>query len=184
MLGQDQRAVAEETDVELLLTIAKRAGRLAIYDAGRLRYPLGGEKTVRCHARVAGGLAPFLTSVDCLFYRAGTWWREGAARELFMAMAYGLPVLCPLASVYAEVISDRVDGLVYATDDEALALMMELRAAPAWAKQLGAAGRRKTQQMFAREALTRLYRELIFDEDAKLAAHPEGTATVMHVDAR
>lgn len=167
MVGQDQQVVAEEADVELLRTMAKRAGRLAIYDAGRLRYSLGGERTVRCYPRIAHGLRPFVASVDCLFYRTGIWWREGAARELFTALAYGLPVLCPRNSVYAEVIADRVDGLLYAGDDDALALMMQLRAAPAWAKQIGAAARKKAQQMFGEDALARQYREFIAGEGAR-----------------
>ena len=179
MVGQDQQIVAEEADVELLRTMAKRAGRLAIYDAGRLRYPLGGESTVRCYPRVAGGLAPFLMSVDCLLYRAGIWWREGAARELFTALAYGLPVLCPRTSVYAEFLADRVDGLLYASDEDALALVMQLRAAPAWAKQIGAAARNKAQRMFGEDALAREYRELIVGEAATSAAGPGEWDTAM-----
>jgi len=176
LVGQDQQVVAEEADVELLRTMAKRAGRLAIYDPGRLRYALGGETTVRFYPRLCGGLTPFLASVDCLLYRAGIWWREGAARELFIALAYGLPVLCPRDSVYAEVIVDRVDGLLYANDDDALALMMQLRAAPAWAKQIGAAARKKAQQMFGADALGRQYRELIVGEGAPSTARPGATA--------
>ena len=179
MVGQDQQVVAEEADVELLRTMAKRAGRLAIYDAGRLRYPLGGERTVRCYPRIAGGLAPFLASVDCLLYRAGIWWREGAARELFTALAHGLPVLCPRTSVYAEVIADRVDGLLYAGDDDAHALMMQLRAAPAWAKQIGAAARKKAQQTFGEDALAHQYREFIGGEGARSAARPGEEAIAM-----
>ncbi len=171
MVGQDQQVVAEEADVEFLRTMAKRAGRLAIYDAGRLRYPVGGERTVRCYPRIPGGLAPFLASVDCLLYRAGVWWREGAARELFMALAYGLPVLCPRKSVYAEVFADRVDGLLYAGDDDALALMMQLRAAPAWAKQIGAAARKKAQRMFGEEAMAHQYREFIVGVGAGSTTH-------------
>jgi len=180
LVGQDQQVVAEEADVELLRTMAKRAGRLAIYDAGRLRYPLGGERTVRCYPRIAGGLVPFLMSVDCLLYRAGIWWREGAARELFTALAHGLPVLCPRTSVYAEVIADRVDGLLYASDDDALALMMQLRAAPAWAKQIGAAARTKAQQMFGEDALAPQYREFIARHGAKSAVRPDEEATAVH----
>ena len=179
MVGQDRHVVAEEADVELLRTMANRAGCLAIYDPGRLRYPLGSEKTVRCDPRVAGGLVPFLGSVDCLFYRVKTWWREGAARELFTALAYGLPVLCPRTSVYAEVIVDRVDGLLYAGDDDALTLIMQLRAAPAWARQIGAAARTKAQRMFGDDVLTRQYHELILGEDAQLAARPNDESTAM-----
>ncbi|MBA3508052.1 MAG: SEC-C domain-containing protein [Betaproteobacteria bacterium] len=180
MVGQDRQVVAEEADVEFLLTMAKRAGRLAIYDPGRLRYALGGERTVRCYPRIAHGLTPFVASVDCLLYRAGTWWREGAARELFTALAYGLPVLCPRTSVYAEVIADRVDGLLYTSDDDALALMMQLRTAPAWAKQIGAAARKKAQRMFGEDTLTRQYRDFIVGHGAKSAARPNEEATAVH----
>ncbi len=57
--------------------------------------------------------------------------------------------------------------------------MMQMRAAPAWARQIGAAARQKAQQMFGEDTLAREYREFIVGEGVTSAVPPEEEAAAM-----
>ena len=161
VVGQDGSGVEEARSPEFLARLAQRAGVLAIYDPGRLRYPLGGDPAVRCIARTPGGLERFLGSLDCFVHRVRPWFDEGDGRPLVTAMALGVPVLCPRTSVFAADIRDRVDGLIYGSEDEALEMVGELNRAPAWARSLASAARERSVERLAPAALARRYGELV-----------------------
>ncbi|HUH93985.1 MAG TPA: glycosyltransferase [Casimicrobiaceae bacterium] len=161
VVGQNGRDVAEPHDAIPLRAFVARADRLDVYDPGRLRDALGDDRRVHFHPR-RDGLLSFLTSVRCLLYRLPErWWLESSGRELFGAMALGLPVLCPRSSIYAEYIRSGIDGLLYDTYAQAQQYVTDLRTAPSWAAEIGAAARATASRLFDEAALERSYRELI-----------------------
>jgi glycosyltransferase involved in cell wall biosynthesis len=158
LVGQDRPDVEEAYRHEFLSSLARRAGELAIYDPGRLRYPLGGDPAVRCVARTSGGFASFLASVDCFVHRVRPWWDEGDGRMILCAMASGIPVLCPRESLFAAEIRDGVDGLLYADEAHALQLIDDLQRLPARALALGDAARARAVERFDPVTLASQYR--------------------------
>ena len=171
IVGQNRRFVTEAVDVDFLRAIAKQAGRLHVYDPGRLRYALGGDARVRSFIRRDAGLPEFIRTVSCLIHRPATWWEESLERGFFAAMAGGKPVLCPRTSIYAEYIEHEADGLLYDSADEALRQIADLQRAPAMADALGAAARAKAAHLFEPQALARRYAQLIAG-NAEIAVSP------------
>lgn len=158
MVGQLTDTVDAVTDDEFLEQLATTGGKLRIYDPGRYRFALGASRSVQFVAPSRAGLAAFIADVGCLFCRAQRWWEEGLGREIVLAMALGRPVICSRASIHANLIDDRVDGLLYADDAEALELIAELRRAPAWAAEIGHAGQQKARALIDPTAAARAYR--------------------------
>jgi hypothetical protein len=159
--GQDRRLVAEPPDIPFVRALAGVAGSVHIYDPGRMRYALGADPRVRFFVRDAGSLVPFLSALGCYVHRVEHWWNEGIARELFTAMALGVPVLCPKTSQYAEYVTDGVDGVLYDGFDDALGKLAELRRAPAYAASVGRAARAKAARLLDPATVAGAWRELL-----------------------
>ena len=170
VVAQDGRTVARAESVGFLRAIAAKAGTLRLYDPGRLRYALGDDPAVMCVSRREAPLAAFLGTLDVYLYRAREWWREGAGRDLFGAMAHGVPVVCPRASIYAEYLDHGVDALLHDSDDEALEFVAALRADPNRTAAIGAAGRETARRLFDPAALAIAYERLVTDALAAVSA--------------
>ena len=153
----------DAADVDFLRDIARCAGRLHIYDPGRLRYSLGRDARVLSFPRCDGGLGGFVSTVSCYVQRKTHWWRESMERGLFAAMAAGVPVICPSTSIYAEYIDHDVDGWLYDSTAEALALVERLQRDTARLATIGAAARDKAARLFDPAALARRYEEFFFE---------------------
>ena len=141
--------------------VAKAGFRLDIYDPGRLRYALGALPNVRSFSRHEVTLAQFLAPLSCYFYRSETWWKEGLGRDVFGAMALGIPVLCPRTSVHAEYIDDGVDGILYDDDACALEALASLRNNPARRTAMGTAARTSARRIFDAGEIARAYRRVV-----------------------
>ena len=161
IIGQNQEFLSEPPDANFVRSLGRNAGRLHIYDPGRFRYVLGGSPIARFFERRPGGLAPFLAQLRCFVHRAHAWWQEPAGRELYGAMALGVPVLCSRASIHAERIEHGVDGLLYGSSEEAEQHLSDLRREPALASAIGRAGRDKMRVLLDGKTQSRRYRELI-----------------------
>jgi hypothetical protein len=161
VVGRNWRGEAVSAETQFLQDVVACAGTLALYDAGLLRYTLGASASVRFRARGENGLEAFLDSLDCLLVGPEPWWREGNGRELFTAMASGVPVLCPAASIYAEYITDGVDGLLYDSPEQALRQLVELRRSPARSAWLGWAARAKLAKLTAAAPPADIVRQLV-----------------------
>lgn len=160
IVGQYQHGVQEPHDAALVETLGRIAGRLHVYDPGRFRYLLGGNPIARCFPRRPGGLGPFVAGLACYVHRTPTWWQDSLGRELYGAMALGLPVMCPRISVHAGFIEHAVDGMLYDTPEEAAQHLADLRRAPALAAAIGRAGREKVVRRLDRKVLERRYGEI------------------------
>jgi len=112
----------------------------------------------------------FLTHLACFVHRAQTWWQDTVGRELYGAMALGVPVLCPQHSIHAERIEHGVDGLVYRSSAEALELLSDLRQSPATAAAMGRAGREKMRALLDAVRQERSYREFLVGSGQPRAA--------------
>ena len=84
-------------------------------------------------------------------------------RGLFAAMAAGVPVICPSTSIYAEYIDHDVDGWLYDSTDEALALVERLQRDTVRLATIGAVARDKAARLFDPAALARRYEEFFLE---------------------
>lgn len=167
IVGQNQQFVCEPPDVDFVKALTSITGRLHVYDPGRCRYLLGGNPLARFFQRRPGGLESFLGQLGCFIHRVDAWWQDTIGRELYGAMALGVPVLCPRCSIHAERIEHGVDGFLYESIAEARQLVSDLRQAPAVAVAIGRAGRNKVRALLDGETLIRRYREFLVG-----AGHP------------
>jgi len=141
--------------------VATSGVRLDVYDPGRFRNNLGAMRNVRCFSRRDSSLAQFLAPLSCYLHYCDTWWEEGLGRDLFGAMALGIPVLCPRASVHAESIEDGVVGFLYDDDTGALEALATLRNDPARRTAMGAAARESARRIFDAQEIALAYRRLV-----------------------
>lgn len=176
IVGQDAHGPSDPEDGGFVRRLAGVAGRLHIYDPGRFRHLMGGNPDVRFLERRPQGLPPFLGALRCFVHRTRAWWQDASGRELYGAMALGVPVLCPRESIHAARIADGVDGFVYASGDEAARQLAELRASPSLAAAFGRAARAKALELLDADGQARRCRELILGAAPAFAA-PAHTMT-------
>jgi hypothetical protein len=161
VIGRNWPFAATSVEGAFLRRIAAAAGKLEVYDPGPLRYFVGGDAAVRCHARSEANLRRILDSADVLLHAVDQWWLEGDGRELVAAMAAGVPVICPRSSIFAEYIDHAVDGLLYDRREEAERQVAELRRAPARAVTLGRAARAKMEHILDHSRMASAVREFV-----------------------
>ena len=169
IVGQISDRVDQPVDADFIAEIGHRAGALVMHDPGPYRFVLGASRSIRFLERAPDGPDAFLSEIDCLFCRGQPWWDEDDGRGILAAMALGLPVICPRRSIHSDFIDDRVNGLLYHDDDEALALVTEVRRAGSLAADLGAAARTKAADLLDPVACANALRSL-FLESPRLAA--------------
>ncbi len=172
VIGRNWRGEASAEEAQFLTQVVASAGTLALYDAGLLRFSLGGEASVHFQPRRPNGLEPFVDALDLLLIYPEPWWREGDGRELFTAMASGVPVLCPAESIYAEYIADGVDGLLYRSREEAVQQLVDLRCAPTRIAALGAAARAKAARLLDAATVAALVEQLVTGHASPPASGP------------
>jgi glycosyltransferase involved in cell wall biosynthesis len=100
---------------------------------------------------LAAGSMPaveFLHGLDCFYYRTSERWLEAYGRVVFEAMACGLPVVCGRRGGYADYIAHGVNGFLFDTTDEAIALILKLKEDPALRSRIGRAARRTVENMY------------------------------------
>jgi len=173
-VGRNWSGEPLDADAQFLKRVAAEAGALRLYDAGRLRFHLGDEASIRFYSRHDMRFAQFVEALDCLAVTAAPWWREEDGYELFSAMASGIPALLPVASIYAEYIDHGVDGLLYASAEDALQQLADLRRAPARLDELGRAARAKVAGLLNAQALQRILRQLVTGQAATGESAPAG----------
>jgi glycosyltransferase involved in cell wall biosynthesis len=88
---------------------------------------------------------------------------EGLPRVVLEAMAVGLPIVATRASGIPDVLTDGINGLLFAPgDEETLARhLRSILTEPAWARELGRAARDFAERGFSTERYLSGYRELL-----------------------
>lgn len=90
----------------------------------------------------------FLQGLDCFFYRTSERWLEAYGRVVFEAMACGLPVVCGRRGGYADYIAHGVNGFLFDTTAEAVALIRTLRDDAALRERVGRAARATVERLY------------------------------------
>jgi len=160
-VAQDGRMIPHARAGSLQERVANAGLRLDVYDPGRVRYALGAMPNVKCLSRRDVTLAQFLAPLSCYLYCCDAWWKEGLGRDLYGAMALGIPVLLPRTSIHAAHVRDGVDGILYDDDAGALESIKALREDPARRSALGSAARDRARCLFDPDGLALAYRRLI-----------------------
>ena len=91
----------------------------------------------------------FLQDLDCFFYRTSEGWSEPSGRVVTEAMACGLPVVCHESGGYAEWIEHGTNGFLFATQQEALQILLGLKEDPALRERVGKEARRTAEELFS-----------------------------------
>jgi glycosyltransferase involved in cell wall biosynthesis len=164
LIGRHFQSSSPNEDAHFLRALATASGALEIYDPGALRYTVGADAAIRCRTRGATSLREFLRSIDCLVHPPGKWWLEGDGRELFMAMAAGVPIVCPQTSIFAEYIDHGIDGLICEGRDAALEQVGLLRRSPELRADLARSSRSKVASLAAPERAASSLRRLFFGQ--------------------
>ena len=159
-VGQDGRRIVPAADGAMLGMLAERAGRLDVLDPGPLRYALGPSRAVVCVSRGQESVSRFVSQCDVYLHRTLPWWSEDP-RALFAAMLHGVAVLCPRSSVYAEYVTDGVDGWLYDDADDALRVVGTLRDQRERLASAGARARERAAARFEPRALVAAYSDLV-----------------------
>jgi glycosyltransferase involved in cell wall biosynthesis len=97
----------------------------------------------------------FLHGLDCFYYRTSDQWLEAYGRVVFEAMACGLPVVCGRRGGYADYIAHGVNGFLFDTNEQALALIFRLRDDAALRDRIGLAARRTVEELYRGRAWRR-----------------------------
>jgi glycosyltransferase involved in cell wall biosynthesis len=90
----------------------------------------------------------FLQDLDCFYYRTSDHWLEAFGRVVFEAMACGLPVVCGRRGGYADYIVHGVNGFLFDTSEQAIALILKLRDDAALRERIGRAARQSVEALY------------------------------------
>jgi glycosyltransferase involved in cell wall biosynthesis len=102
----------------------------------------------------------FLDELDLFLYRTGTAF-ETWGRVISEAMACGLPVVCHPSGGYAEIIRDGENGFFFTTNEQALALIGELRDDAPRLKRVGEVARQTIIDLQSPAAEERMVRYFV-----------------------
>jgi glycosyltransferase involved in cell wall biosynthesis len=114
-----------------------------------LEAELGGMESVALLPMGAQEAHLFLRGLDCFFYRTSEEYLEPWGRVAIEAMACGLPVVCHESGGYAEIIEHGRNGFLFATQQEALQILLGLKEDPALRERVGKAARRTAEELFS-----------------------------------
>jgi glycosyltransferase involved in cell wall biosynthesis len=96
--------------------------------------------------------ADFLRGLDCFYYRTSEQWLEAYGRVVLEALGCGLPVVCGRRGGYADYIAHGVNGFLFDTTEQAIALILRLRDDVALRDRLGRAARRTVEEIYCSRA--------------------------------
>jgi glycosyltransferase involved in cell wall biosynthesis len=102
--------------------------------------------------------ATFTQGLDCFLYRTNDNWFETFGRVVFEAMASGVPVVAHRRGGYAHFLHDGEDVLLFDTDEEAFALVMQLKTDAALRARIARNGRTRVEQIFSTTSLSAIAR--------------------------
>jgi glycosyltransferase involved in cell wall biosynthesis len=93
--------------------------------------------------------AEFLQGLDCFFYRTAPEYFEPSGRVVCEAIACGLPVVCHRRGGYSEIIEHGRNGFLFDGPEEALEILLHLKANPGLRESVGRAARQSAEEMYS-----------------------------------
>jgi len=152
-IGRLSRAAREKhhpADPNLYRRLVKHGFHIKIMGATpTLKRKLGHSRSVTLLPADAREPHLFLQSLDCFFYRTSREWPEPWGRVVTEAMACGLPVVCHNRGGYVDVIDHGRNGFLFDTQQEALELLLRLKADQALRESIGKAARDTSEKLFS-----------------------------------
>jgi glycosyltransferase involved in cell wall biosynthesis len=95
----------------------------------------------------------FLQGIDVFFYRTDPKWYETFGRVIFEAMACGLPVVVENRGGYRDHIVNGKNGFLFNDQNEALAILNDLKKNPSLRARIGLAARKTVEKMYSEERI-------------------------------
>ena len=141
--------------------LAARGIRVRLMGATALSTRLSGLPGIELLPTGAEPAYQFLQQLDCFVYRTHPYFRETWGRVVSEAMACALPVVVHRSGGYAEIIDHGRNGFLFDRDEEADAIIDELRADPELRRRVGTAARQTVEATLgdaSRLANSRYYR--------------------------
>jgi glycosyltransferase involved in cell wall biosynthesis len=117
---------------------------------------LSGVSSIKLLTANAEDAVTFLHSIDCFYYRTAPEWFESFGRVVLEAMACGLPVVCEKRGGYCDYIRHGENGFLFENDEEAMGMILRLKANPSLRKRIGEAARKTVEQIYSSSYLANL----------------------------
>ncbi|WP_131120374.1 glycosyltransferase [Lichenihabitans psoromatis] len=164
-LGRHSRDVIEKhhpEDESVYRAVGEMGGRSLVIGGVSMCESFGAVLGLELRPATSKGIPEFLRSLDCFFYRTGTW-VEPWGRVVIEAMASGLPVVAHRRGGYAEAIDQGVNGFLFNETEEAIAQITQLQADPDLRLWIGREARASAERIVGQDAMRRLAAFYFFD---------------------
>jgi glycosyltransferase involved in cell wall biosynthesis len=147
-MSRDDATKHHDEDADVYAALADAGVESRVMGGTCLRSRCNGAAAVRLLPAGAKPPADFLQDLDCFYYRTSEDWLEAYGRVVFEAMACGLPVVCARRGGYADYIVHGVNGFLFDTSDQAIALILKLRDDAALRQRVGNAARQSVEALY------------------------------------
>jgi glycosyltransferase involved in cell wall biosynthesis len=147
-MSRDDTTKHHDEDSAVYAALAGAGVESRVMGGTCLRERFTGESRTRLLPAGATPAVDFLQDLDCFYYRTSEHWLEAFGRVVFEAMACGLPVVCGRRGGYADYIVHGVNGFLFDTSEQAVALILRLRDDPSLRARVGDAARRSVEALY------------------------------------
>jgi len=148
-MSRDDATKHHDEDAAVYAALAGNGVESRVMGGTCLRDQLGGAGAASLLPAGATRAVDFLRDLDCFYYRTSEGWLEAFGRVVFEAMACGLPVVCGRRGGYADYIVHGVNGFLFDTSEQAIALILKLRDNAALRERVGRAARQSVEALYS-----------------------------------
>ena len=148
-LSRDVLSKHHDEDPSVYATLSVEGVDVQVMGGACLRKKVEGLAETALLPAGAKPAVEFLQSLDCFYYRTSERWLEAYGRVVFEAMACGLPVVCGRRGGYADYIVHGINGFLFDTTAEAIALIRNLRDDITLRERVGRAARATVERLYA-----------------------------------
>lgn len=164
-IGRHSRDVVEKhhpEDGRVYGAVAGLGGRSIVLGGLSMRETFGPVSRLDLRPAASHGIPDFLRTLDCYFYRTGTW-VEPWGRVVIEALACGLPVVAHRVGGYAEAIQHSVNGFLFDETDEAIEQVTRLMRDPDLKRWMSGRARESAATLVGTAAMRRLAAFYLFE---------------------